>query len=310
MRIKVAAVQMKIFGDEPEKNLRSALRLAREAVGAGARFIIFPESMTSDSTPRAAEFAEPVPGPTTEVFQRLAREADVNFVISVNEREKKKLYNSTVLVEPGGIAGVYRKTHLWEDEDDLEGFGEKEVFSPGDEIAVFNFGGIRAGVMVCWDGQYPEIPRVLALAGAEVIFYPNNRSGMELAYLAALAERNVVPIIAVNRVGLREIFPPDRERTKRLLSVPVEERKGRFFYRCRGETTIFDETGKTLAGVRDVEKVITAEIDTGRVRELRERKQYFRCRRPELYGLISRTGRGFRSGSRGRAKRPGRQKRI
>lgn len=287
MKIKIAAVQMKVLGEEPEHNLASALRLANEAVSLGAHYIVFPEFMISDFSKRMVDFAEPIPGPTTKAFLEIAEKSGAHFVISVSEKVEDRIFNSAVLISSEGITGVYRKTHLWRDEDELEGLEEPDIFNSGSELPVFDFGPVKAGVMICWDAQYPEVPRVLSLKGAEIIFYPNNRSTIDHAYISALALRNVTPIVAVNRVGVREIFPTNLERTKKLLPATIEEREGRIMYRCRGDSAIFDEAGRVLVSARDEEKIITAEIDIEKVRLLRERSQYLHQRRPDLYGPIT-----------------------
>jgi len=205
MKIKIAAVQMKVLGEEPEHNLASALRLANEAVSLGAHYIVFPEFMISDFSKRMVDFAEPIPGPTTKAFLEIAEKSGAHFVISVSEKVGDKIFNSAVLISSEGITGVYRKTHLWRDEDELEGLEE----------------------------------------------------------------------------------PTNLERTKKLLPATIEEREGRIMYRCRGDSAIFDETGRVLASARDEEKIITAEIDIEKVRLLRERSQYLHQRRPDLYDPIT-----------------------
>src|SRR5207302_2067138 len=112
--------------------------------------------------------AEEIPGgPTTERLRKLAAERRTHVVAGLAERAGNRLFNSAVLVGPGGLIGVYRKTHLF--------FEENLFFSPGDTgFPVFDIGPARVGLMVCFDWFFPESARTLALKGAQVIAHPSN----------------------------------------------------------------------------------------------------------------------------------------
>jgi len=283
MKRKFAAVQIDLVQDARERNLRRALRAAAEAAERGADFICLPEAVTCDYSPRAERFAEPVPGPATRRFMRFARERDVCVVVGVIEKAGDHVYNSAVLVEPEGIAGVYRKAHLWRDTLGLEGLDDPQMFEAGDTLGMFGFRGIRAGVMICWDGQYAEMARSLALAGADVIFYPNNRATVDQRHWARFAADNSTPVIAVNRCGLRRIYPPDPARTARHMN--LVKKGGAFYYPCPGDSFIADESGVIRTHVSGQEGVIIAELDITRIRRSKKRNQLLIHRRPGLYAL-------------------------
>ena len=158
--------------------------------------------------------AEPIPGPSTELFGELAKRYDVVIVTSLFERRTAGLYHNTavVLEKDGTICGKYRKMHIPDD----PGYYEKFYFTPGD----LGFHPIdtsvgRLGVMVCWDQWYPEAARLMALQGAELLIYPTaigydqndtpeeqqrqRRAWQTVQRGHAVA--NGLPVVAVNRVG-------------------------------------------------------------------------------------------------------------
>ena len=163
------------------------------------------------------DLAEPIPGPSTELFGELARQYGVVIVTSLFERRAAGLYHNTAVVieRDGQIAGIYRKMHIPDD----PAYYEKFYFTPGD----LGFHPIdtsvgRLGVMVCWDQWYPEAARLMALQGAELLIYPTaigyadsdtpeeqqrqRRAWQTVQRGHAVA--NGLPVIAVNRVGVEE----------------------------------------------------------------------------------------------------------
>ena len=164
--------------------------------------------------------AEPIPGPSTEVFGALAKELQIVIVTSLFERRAAGLYHNTavVLEKDGSIAGIYRKMHIPDD----PGYYEKFYFTPGD----LGFQPIQTsvgklGVLVCWDQWYPEAARLMALAGAEMLIYPtaigydphDTRDEQERQRMAwqtvqrGHAVANGLPVITVNRVGDEDGVP-------------------------------------------------------------------------------------------------------
>src|SRR5256885_5933500 len=143
--------------------------------------------------------AEEIPGgPTTERLRKLAAERGLHLVAGLAERAGDRLYNSAVLVGPAGLIGVYRKTHLF--------FEENLFFSPGDTgFPVFDIGPARVGLMVCFDWFYPESARTLALKGADIIAHPSN---LVLPHCPdAMVTRcleNRVFAVTCNRIGSEE----------------------------------------------------------------------------------------------------------
>ena len=160
------------------------------------------------------DLAEPIPGPSTDVYGRLARECGVVLVASLFERRAPGLYHNTAVVfdRDGSIAGMYRKMHIPDD----PAYYEKFYFTPGDlGFRPIDTSVGRLGVLVCWDQWYPEAARLMALAGAEMLVYPTaigyessdtpeEQQRQRLAWQTVMrghAVANGLPVVAVNRVG-------------------------------------------------------------------------------------------------------------
>lgn len=160
------------------------------------------------------DLAEPIPGPSTDIYGQVAKECGVVLVASLFERRAPGLYHNTAVVfeKDGTIAGKYRKMHIPDD----PGYYEKFYFTPGD----LGFKPIqtsvgRLGVLVCWDQWYPEAARLMALQGAELLIYPTaigydshdtteEQQRQRRAWQTVMrghAVANGLPVVAVNRVG-------------------------------------------------------------------------------------------------------------
>ena len=160
------------------------------------------------------DLAETIPGPSTDIYGRLARECGIVLVTSLFEKRATGLYHNTAVVfeKDGSIAGRYRKMHIPDD----PGYYEKFYFTPGD----LGFHPIHTsvgclGVLVCWDQWYPEAARLMALQGADILIYPTaigydpndtpeeqqrQRQAWQLV-MRGHAVANGLPVVAVNRVG-------------------------------------------------------------------------------------------------------------
>ena len=163
-------------GPDPKANLARQLALANRAVAKGAEIICTQELFRSQYFCQSEDhgcfaLAEPIPGPSTDAFQKLAKQHGVVVIASLFEKRAAGLYHNTAAVidADGSLLGIYRKMHI--PDDPL--FYEKFYFTPGDT-------GFRAwttkkgtiGVLICWDQWYPEGARLTALQGAEILFYP------------------------------------------------------------------------------------------------------------------------------------------
>ena len=229
--------------------------------------------------------AEPIPGPSTEIYGRLAKEYGVVLVTSLFERRAPGLYHNTAVVfeKDGSIAGKYRKMHIPDD----PAYYEKFYFTPGDlgfkpiETSVG-----RLGVLVCWDQWYPEAARLMALQGAEILIYPTaigyessdtleEQQRQRMAWQTVMrghAVANGLPVVAVNRVGHE--------------ADPSEQTNGIQFW---GTSFVCGPQGEIhYEASTDEEESIIVSIDMHHSEQVRRWWPFLRDRRIENYGDITR----------------------
>ena len=282
--IHAGLVQHRCTPDRDE-NIHRSVAGVRAAAARGANLVVLQElhatpyfCQTED--PGCFDLAEPVPGPSTETFARLARELGVVLVTSLFERRAPGLYHNTaaVLDADGSLAGIYRKMHIPDD----PGYYEKFYFTPGD----LGFTPIdtrvgRLGVLVCWDQWYPEAARLMALAGAELLIYPtaigydpndpaDERARQREAWITVQrghAVANGVPVVSVNRVG----FEPDPSG----VGAGAEFWGSSFVAGCQGELL-------AMAGETD-EEVLVVDLDRDRSERVRRMWPFLRDRRIDHY---------------------------
>jgi len=161
---------------DPAANLKKTLAAAKDAIKRGARIVCTQELFRSQyfcqtEDHKCFQLAEPIPGPTTKVFQKLAKDNGVVVICSLFEKRASGLYHNTAAIidADGSLLGIYRKMHI--PDDPL--YYEKFYFTPGDlgfRAWQTRFGKI--GVLICWDQWYPEAARLTAMQGAEILFYP------------------------------------------------------------------------------------------------------------------------------------------
>lgn len=287
MQVTVACTQMRCSWDA-EKNIERAVGLVREAAEGDARIVLLQELFETpyfpiDEQARHFDLARSVDDhPTIRRMRKLARELDVVLPVSFFERSGLAHYNAVVVIDADGeIVGHYRKSHIPE----FPGYAEKFYFSPGDTgfHAIDTRYG-RIGVGICWDQWFPEAARAMALAGAEILFYPT-AIGSEIyspeldskdhwqTVMRGHAAANVIPVVASNRIGT--------------------EKSGDNAIEFYGSSFITDHLGAIVASADRVsETVVTAKIDLDAVREYRRSWGVFRDRRPDLYrSLLTLDGR-------------------
>ena len=211
--MRIAGVQMDIQLMQVEQNLIRMEEKLREAVSHGAQLVVFPECAVTGycftSLEEARPYAQTVPGPATEFFQRLCAELNCFAVFGMLEKQDDQpetpLYNVAVLTGPEGVIGCYRKVHLpYLGIDMFTSFGQQlcDVHAAGD---------LRVGMNICYDAAFPEAARCLGLNGADLICLPTNwPPGSEQVaahVINARALENNVYFISVNRVGTERTFP-------------------------------------------------------------------------------------------------------
>lgn len=273
-KLKVAAVQMEPQILEKDRNLTKCIELIQATAKEGARLIVFPECALTGyvftSLEEALPFCEPIPGPSTERILRLCRELNVYVVVGLLESDAGKCYNAAAFLGPAGVLAKYRKTHLpFLGVDRFLNHGNLPLTVSQTEIA-------RIGMGICYDINFPEHARVLALKGADIIVLPTNwpvrREFVPEHIIPARAAENLVFVVAVNRVG--------------------EERGVRFIGRSK---IAHWAGGIALAEGKPYEEDILyayIEVATAREKHLiftpgQFEVDIFKDRRPELYAVIT-----------------------
>ena len=288
--MKVGLIQQKNSADI-EANIRKLQANIRIAAQQGAELVVLQElhnGLYFCQTENTELFnqAEPIPGPSTESFGRLAKELGVVIVLSLFERRASGLYHNTavVLEKDGTIAGKYRKMHIPDD----PAYYEKFYFTPGDlgfEPIDTSVG--RLGVLVCWDQWYPEAARLMAMRGAEMLIYPTaigwessdtdeekrRQLGAWITVQRGHAVANGIPVITVNRTG----HEPD----------PSGQTNGIQFW---GNSFVAGPQGELLTEfTQDKEENRVVEIDKSRSEQVRRWWPFFRDRRIDAFdGLTKR----------------------
>lgn len=277
--VRVAFTQARWTGDK-ESMIALHEAWAREAASQGAQVIAFQElfygpyfGITQD--PAYYRYAEPVDGPTVERFAALAAELGIVMVLPIyEEAQPGVLYNTAVVVDADGtVLGSYRKHHI----PNLDKFWEKFYFRPGNlGFPVFDTAVGKIGVYICYDRHFPEGWRELALNGAQIVFNPNaTKPGLsnrlwEIEQPAA-AIANGYFVVANNRVGLE-----DNEYGSEAVN----------FY---GSSYAVGPDGNYVGEVASStsDELVVRDLDLDQVREVRERWQFFRDRRPDAYKAIT-----------------------
>ncbi|MBI3192722.1 MAG: carbon-nitrogen hydrolase, partial [Pedosphaera parvula] len=160
----------------PEQNLKQTLALAERAARQGAQIICTQELFRSQYFCQSEDhanfkLAEPIPGPSTDAFCKLARKHKAVVITSLFEKRAAGVYHNTAAIidADGSLLGIYRKMHI--PDDPL--YYEKFYFTPGDlGFKAWQTRYAKIGVLICWDQWYPEGARLTAMQGAEILFYP------------------------------------------------------------------------------------------------------------------------------------------
>lgn len=281
--MKIGTVQMSCTKD-PEANLTKGIAKIKEAAAQGAQIVCLQElfrSLYFCDTEDYDHFklAEPIPGPSTESFSKLAKELGIVIIASLFEKRTSGIYHNTtaVLDADGSYLGKYRKMHIPDDPF----FYEKFYFTPGDlGYKVFKTKFATIGVLICWDQWYPEGARITALMGAEILFYPTaigwatsqdeatNKEQFDAwqTIQRSHAVANGVHVVSVNRVGF--------------------EQKGAMKF--WGGSFVANPLGRILyQGSHDNEEVHVQEVDLDKTDHIRTHWPFMRDRRIDSYAPIT-----------------------
>ena len=262
---RIAVAQVESFTDK-EANLRTARDLLQEAGRQGAQLIAFPEflmafSPAHQSAEELTRIAEPVDGPFLSALRDGAKAAGIAVVATIYEKSPapNRVYDTAVWIDAHGhTVSIYRKLHLY----DAFGFKESDKFHPGEDLgALVVSGESRFGTMICYDLRFPEMARMLALRGADVLIAPSGWVQGDLkvdhwqTMIKARALENGCYVIAPDQVGNIYI----------------------------GHSVAVDPLGRTVVDLDDKQGIEIVELDLNLVCETREKLPLLKNRRTDVY---------------------------
>ncbi len=284
--VKLGLIQTACSPD-PSANLKKTLAAAGAAAQRGAQIICTQELFRSQYFCQSEDhkyfkLAEPIPGPSTEAFQKLAKKHRVVIIASLFEKRASGVYHNTAAIidADGSLLGMYRKMHI--PDDPL--YYEKFYFTPGDlGFRAWQTKYAKIGVLICWDQWYPEAARLTALQGAEILFYPTaigwhpgeKKKDGELQHSAwetiqrSHAIANGCYVAVPNRVGHEKLAG-----------------KGIEFW---GQSFVAGTSGEILAKAGpDREETLIVPVDLGLVDQTRTHWPFLRDRRIDAYAGLTR----------------------
>jgi predicted amidohydrolase len=268
--VRAGAVQLNSTEDK-DRNIESAERLVRSAAADGAELVVLPEKWNLLGTEeQMTAGAESLEGGSIAWARSIARELGIDLLAgSIVEcvDENGKAFNTSVHIgSDGELRAIYRKIHMFDVELDGVAYRESDGEQAGDEIVLSELeGGVKLGMTICYDLRFPELYRILAVRGADVVAVPSaftlttTRDHWEVLVRARAIE-NQCFVVAANQIG----------------SHPPGHRSG-------GRSLIVDPWGLVLATAPDSETAIVAELDLDGMREIRRRLPSLANRRPETY---------------------------
>ncbi len=290
--IRIAAVSMNSPLGKTEMVMEEIDGWCQKAADEGAQLVLFPELVVhGHCTPNTWELAEPVPdGRSTQRLVELAAKYKLFLSVGLSEKENDIVYNTQVLMGPDGYIGKQRKIHLSRD--------EVLYYKGGHDIPVFDIGKCKVGTVICYDNQFPELARILALRGADVLLMPHaarvkmwddtpesaaaarhyshqyftacyNMRARENACFAVLADQ-------AGRAGYVDIYPKD---------APNQPHHA-------GAALVFAPDGELLKSTQQEEirdEMIICDLEAERLAKERSLPNYtLRTRRPDLFGELVR----------------------
>ena len=269
-RLRVAAIQLN-SGTEKADNIEKAERLVARAASTGADLVLLPEKWNAigsvDTLRRAAEPLED--GETVDAMRDWARTHGITIVggsITEQREGREKLSNTSVVIDPSGdVVAAYRKIHMFDVEVGGQVYRESEAEEPGEETNLCDAEGWRVGLTVCYDLRFPELYRILALQGAELVTVPaaftlyTGKDHWEIL-IRARAIENGVYRMAPGQVGTYDGV-----------------------HWCYGRSMIVDPWGTVLATAPDAETTIEATVDRARIAKVRRQVPSLANRMPDRY---------------------------
>ena len=266
--VTISCIQAEIIPGDPAENMgRAKAWIDRcPSVEDQPHFILFPEYFLQGLTEQGAQLAQPLDGPFGQAMIKSARDTGATIFAGLLESspDPNRPYNAIGIWGPEGVMGAYRKTHLYDLGDAHPDWArECRAFLPGDRLGFFTISGINLGIMTCADGLVVDVPRAIALRGADLILYPNGRVEVPLTHAEFHAESNGIPLAVCNGWG----------------PVGIED--------MEGGSRVVNHFGVLLATGDAEPGIVTGELDISEGRAYRRTFWPLQARRPEIYGPLT-----------------------
>ncbi|MCD6493341.1 MAG: carbon-nitrogen family hydrolase [Archaeoglobaceae archaeon] len=250
--MRVALAQLRVSPDK-DVNIMKALSLIKRSMQVNADLVVLPEVFNTGFFPHNYNLIGDLKE-ELEFILKLSEQKEIVIIGGVAERDGENLYNTAIVIHKGKIIGKYRKTHLF------PLTSEKEYFTPGDKLTVFDTPVGKIGIMICYEIRFPEIARKLIRMGAEMLVvvaeFPPQRIEHWSVLLRARAIENQVYVVGVNCVEGDLKYP--------------------------GKSMLVDPLGKVVIEAGNVQEVVMADIDLGLVKEVREKFPFLNDLREEI----------------------------
>lgn len=270
--MKIALIQQHATKDY-EENIKRGIDSFHQAASSGAELVAFAELAFSTFLPQIPSnqeylaMAEPIPGPTTEQFSKLAKKYGVVVVLNLFERDGERTYDASPVIDADGkLLGVTRMVHIMEG----PGFYEKGYYAPGENINfVYKTKVGRVGIAICYDRHFPEYMRCLGLKEAEIVVIPQAGAlgewteGIFEAELQVAAFQNGYYTALVNRVGKEDVI------------------------HFAGESFVVDPHGRVIAQApKEEDHILYADCDFQQIPQSQAKKHFLQDRRPDFYRVF------------------------
>lgn len=272
----LAVAQLRPVPHAVAGNRARTVAAIERAAAAGAALVVLPELATTGyafpSREALAAEAEPLDGPSVAAWSAAAARHGIAIVAGLAERAAEGCYNAAVAIGPSGVVGVYRKAHLFAE--------ERALFRPGDSgPVVVELLGMRVGLAICFDLRFVELPRALALLGAEVLAVPTTWTDLHKPQPYDARGWCMANVLAQAHAYINRVYVACADRVGAEAGV-----------RYLGASVIFDPAGAPLAGPASPadEELLVAPCEPARARDkaLGAWNDLFADRRPELYGAL------------------------
>ncbi|MFA6436252.1 MAG: carbon-nitrogen hydrolase family protein [Candidatus Gracilibacteria bacterium] len=257
MKFLAGAVQLDAILGKVTENLCRAEHYIQKAAKAGVKLLVLPELFSTgyDLKNQTARFAETEKGPTPQFLLQMAKKYGLHLTGSYIEKSRGKPFNTALLVGPKGFIGKHRKVNLWGN--------EQRYFKPGNSFKVFKTELGVMGILICYDADFPESARALALQGAEILLFPTagtvSFSMFYGNFIASRAFENGCFLIQANRMG----------------------KEGDFVY--AGFSRVINPQGIVLVDAKKQERFIATEIDLSLIQQQRQKAPYLKEFKGKIY---------------------------